>query len=158
MSLRFNLSERFPQKGNLWTPEKGFMFGDSQQAGAGTNSHIQLFNPAASSVRVICYQVLPTTSATVLVKLLSHTAELASEIGFGKSLRLGQANSVAVLAKQNNATVIGTQLGVIGMDTGKPFILPVWVMLDPGFGLIVANNNQNSDIHCSFWWLEFPLS
>ena len=137
---------------------RGAIGGDSVAALAANFSHVQLFNPASSSVNLVIEKISVTAgAANALVDLRSLTSALTT-LSNNISNKLFKASTpVGEIRTQQNASALGilitplgaTQEGLTEVFAGTlPFILP------PSNGVLIVPQTANQAITVKFEWVE----
>jgi hypothetical protein len=126
-------------------------------------ARIQLWNPAASGVRLVLESITGMgAAATCAVIVTSSTVALATNIQSGLSKLLGGSVSKGEIHFDTTATgqggnpslfVIG---GVGGTNIQSSVKLVEPIVIPPGYGLLLTGNIVNNSISSSFEWYEEP--
>ena len=135
---------------------RAFVFHGTLGPSAGNNSHIQLFNPAASGVIVIPVYCAARVSVEGPAFISQHNVQLATDVGAGVNLLSGGAASAAHLRSNNNAGVLGTTIERLYLLANTwVTVLENWHMeMDAGEGILFAPNNVNVQVDITFRWIE----
>lgn len=135
-------------------------FGTSAAGGAGAESYIELWNPAASTVVLKVTRIVINTKDTV-VKVKHHTAKQGSTALAIGNKNLGGSTPAAFMYGNNAASVSGTQVGslICTVDADRTVDLtdePILVF--PGKALILENTDAVEAITtCELHWDEVPM-
>jgi hypothetical protein len=120
-------------------------------------AHVQLWNPAASGLRLIVHEAQVSVAVAGDGSFRRHNAQLAAAGAVIESKNVGGAAPVSTLMRtENNAALQGTVIASVSLLAAKteiykffdPFIVP------PGFGLIFASNVVNVLARGSFQYYE----
>jgi len=137
--------------------------GTSAAGGAGNESYIELWNPAASGVQLKVTSI-SVVSADSEVKIKYHTAKQGTT-GLTKGNKiLGGLAPSAELYGNNAGSVLGTQIGSFFLTADALRIIHQELMsdpivIDPGHSLILENATANTAItSCEIHWTEKQLS
>lgn len=137
---------------------KAFMKANSTGPVAAQNSHIELFNPAASPVNGLLLRltVINNTGAAGSFNLKSHNAALATGPQDGANKLIGGAAPNLTTYVENSAAPIGTVMGSFRLRADESLL---WtfaepIVLTPGNGIILAAAAVNSAAVCQFEWVE----
>ncbi len=128
-----------------------------QGAVAAANSHVQLFNPAASGKTVLVRRVMVSSSLVDQLDLTLYNTALVTDAGAGVNLLSGSAAGVAHVRQTTNAGILGTIFHSFQNPANTPALLgPDWLcQLPAGTGLIYTAATVNQPIVCTFYWAEF---
>ena len=140
-----------------------FLGGGYQAAVGGQISHVQLWNPAGATRRIVTKLTLGALVATSLY-IGRNAAQLANASAlFGASplnkLSTGAA-STSLNRMEANAAAIGTALAQAGVIAGYvPFVYTPTepLILEPGSGVIVRNSVANADVLATWDFWEEPV-
>lgn len=139
---------------------KAFIGGDFSPAVAATNSHVQLFNPAASGIQVLINRILVRpSSSTPTIRLTSTTTALTTLSTFAGNKLIGGAAPVAEVRIQNNNGILGTVILFFrsaGTVEAEFLNLNPEIVLNPGNGVNIVMATQNEATVADFEWVEIP--
>lgn len=126
-------------------------------ASVGNNSHVQLFNPAASGVTIIVYVLELSLAATGQFEITLYNTALTNLTGVGINLLNGGAAALGQLRWANNAGVLGTRHSTGLLLANTPFSEPVrWCAeLGAGEGVVVVPAAVNTGMNATIYWVEF---
>lgn len=131
-----------------------------QPAVAAQFSHVQLWNPPGSGVRMIVSQVSAIDSAGSLVYLSYHNAALTNAYvnANPQSKLAGGAVSNGQNRIQGNAAILGTNLLMFqAPTTGKELRLTEPMVIPPGQGAHIASFTVNTGLTAFFEFSTEPV-
>lgn len=131
----------------------------NQAAVAAQFSHVQLFNPASSGVRLLVYRIFASSSLVTAYKLCRHDTELPTDATTKANLLTSGSAPVARVRITANAVEQGSQFGQHnGLANDARVIADDWLgEVAEGHGLLIRQNQVNADLAVTYFWLEVPL-
>lgn len=117
----------------------------------------QLWNPAASGVKLVVDALAVSSDVAGSVGLFRHTAALATIHASQPSNKLlGGVATNAESRTEAAAALLGTQFSVrhVLADQSTPIIFYKPIVIEPGNGLIVTHKTVNSAIFADFQYTE----
>lgn len=140
--------------------ERAFLQGVHTAAVAGNNSHVQLWNPAASGKLLILthIDIIVNPAAVLFVSIRLYNAALGA-LTQGSNKYLGEPDGVGATCGVNNVGQLGVAMAFFRNDTGAtifkmpsldthPFVIP------EGMGLVLVTDLVNSELNALFEWIE----
>ncbi len=138
---------------------QAFAGGVQSAALAANNSHVQLFNPAGSTVNVIVRKYGFTIQSASQVYLNRYDTQLATDNGSAMNKLTGGAASVAKLRSQTNVGTLGTgnPLGYWFDVNAQRVVMETLtepIVLIPGTGIVFVPLTVNVGMWGMFDWYE----
>jgi hypothetical protein len=135
---------------------KAFSAIGAQTAVGGQNSHVQLWNPAASGVVLLVYNLTIATPAAGFVFGGTYNAALTTQNNQGRNLLLGGANGVCYTRTQSNAGGLPFNAKMYAVPANTNTLPPLpWICVVPqGQGLTFYHNTVNVELDLEFTWVE----
>lgn len=124
---------------------------------AGNYGHVQLWNPAGSGKRAVVSELGWDLTATGTVQVRMHNAALSTFQTVGKSKRSGGALSVMEVRSQQDGVGIAGAGTIYGLSAGTQFFihkLSEPIVVDPGYGVIVATTLAAAGVRGNFQYFE----
>ncbi|KVT87474.1 hypothetical protein WK59_09325 [Burkholderia ubonensis] len=137
------------------------MFGNVLNGVAGQYTRVQLWNPAASTKRIVIETVTPLSgAATEAMALAFNTAQLTTLVGAGVSKLAGGAAATGAVYTDTTATASTAAQDAImfqmAANSNQQYKLVEPIVLPPGNGLIVWGQSVNVGLGATFEWYEEP--
>ena len=135
---------------------RAFGYGTRLAAGgAGINSHLQLFNPAASGATILLRTIIAGTTIAGDIHIRAHNTALTTLESAGVNLLAGGAAGQGQVRSQNAAT-LGSLLMRIPQPASETVrMLDEWIVeLGPGEGVLVTPNGANLEVFANYLWVE----
>lgn len=123
-------------------------------------SQAQLWNPPGSGKRLVVNAVAAGSSAACNVYLAADSAQMATAGSSPANKKLGGAAGIALIRKTNLGTIQpASVLVTLNTLTTGVGVTTVWkptepVVVEPGFGLSVSQDQVNLILTASFEWFE----
>lgn len=141
------------------------MGGTTVAALAANRSMIQLLNPAGSNTDLLVKRIWLSSNAAIVVGLRTHDAPLSGLLTSLGSMIRKEGSQVSPIAqlRSEQGTSVGSNLAFFTLDTNTNLTLDLTVgdgeefdglVIQPGRGILLAPNNDNTQITGSFQWLE----
>lgn len=136
---------------------RAFASQDIQGGAVGVNSHVQLFNPAASGKILVVYRIIPVPTVTGLFFVAMHNTALVTFGSTRVNLLNGGPTGVGQVRRENRAGV-GSDLAAVTLIANDPSFpgMGWWAELGQGEGIVMYPNNQNESFRCGYLWFEVP--
>lgn len=143
--------------------KRTFIQGVNTLALAANNSHVQLWNPAASGKILIVthIDVIINPAAVLFVSMRSHNAALGA-LTQGSNHYLGEADGVGATCGVNNVGQLGVLRAYFRNDTGAtiykmPIMSDCPLIIPEGLGLVLVTDLINSELSALFHWMELDI-
>ena len=134
--------------------KRAFITGTSQTAVAAQNSHIQLWNPAASGKLLIVEKIgfkIQTAGTVYLAYYATTLATLAASQG---NKYLGEADGVGLIKRATNAGALGTTISRLYYVTEQEFVFERPIIIGEEMGLVILNLTVDEYLKAYFEWIE----
>lgn len=134
---------------------KAFQAGVERTAVGGSLSHLQLLNPAGSSVRVQLLYAWISAASQANLTFRSYDTALATLVS-GSNALLGGAAPIAQPRFEAipTANIVGVQLSLWRL--ASPEVMEYPYVLNPGKGLVIKFESTGVSLIGSFFWTEQP--
>lgn len=138
---------------------QAFAGGVQSAAAAANNSHVQLFNPAGSTVNVVVRKYGFTVQGASQVYLNRYDTQLTTDNGSAQNKLAGGAVSVAKMRSQTNVGTLGTgnPLGYWFDVNAQRVVMETLtepIVLIPGTGILFVPLTVNIGMWGMFDWYE----
>lgn len=135
---------------------RAFAAGTTFGADPGENSHVQVFNPAASGITVIMRRALINGGVDSMYEIATHNVALTTLIGQGVNMLSGGGASLAEWRSQSIAGLSGTQFGRVSLLAETTFeMMKDWqIELGEGEGVLIRQLIVAQNVRVTMEWIE----
>lgn len=143
---------------NISLQKRAYAGGQTFAAGAGLFAQVQLWNPATSTVRLMCRRYV-INAVGDLVRMYSHNAQLLVKPGDSQNKYLGEPVGQGHVRVQDSPTSIpGFHMALLPTDAnGTPAAFEMYnspIIIPPGYGLVAQTYTTGAQVTAHFEWDE----
>jgi hypothetical protein len=124
-------------------------------ASPGNNNAAEVVNPQGSGIIMTFYRVVVKGVAGSIFAYITGLGGVGftpqTTQGWADARMKGQPMGVVYTRA---TTIPGNRIGLLGVANGAALVVPVEIVIPPGFEFGIVDNNVNEALTCGFYWRE----